>query len=124
MVHSLRRAVSALSKIRTRWTVPFAGLIPLPRFTRLIPGGLFAIGIPLFIKESPRWLMARDRRSDAIKNLCYLRQLSPEDQYIVSEVNEIDMQVESDRRTVGRGFWGPFRQVFGTSFLFRRMMIT
>ncbi|BGP58628.1 hypothetical protein JCM8202_006395 [Rhodotorula sphaerocarpa] len=99
-----------------QWFIPFA--------VQLIPGGLFAIGIPLFIKESPRWLMARDRRSDAIKNLCYLRQLSPEDQYIVSEVNEIDMQVESDRRTVGRGFWGPFRQVFGTSFLFRRMMIT
>ena len=91
---------------------------------RLIPGGLFALGIPFFVRESPRWLIARNRRDEAIKNLCYIRKLSPEDPYIISEVNEIDIQVEHDRTAVGTGFWAPFRQVLGRSFLFRRMIIT
>jgi hypothetical protein len=85
---------------------------------------MFALGIPFFIHESPRWLISRDRRAEAIKNLCFIRKLSPEDPYIISEVNEIDIQVEHDRTAVGTGFWAPFRQVLGRSFLFRRMIIT
>ncbi|GAA5881088.1 hypothetical protein JCM8547_007993 [Rhodosporidiobolus lusitaniae] len=101
---------------RTQWLIPFA--------VQLIPGGLFALGIPFFVRESPRWLITRNRRDEAIKNLCYIRGLSPEDPYIINEVNEIDVQVEHDRTAVGSGFWAPFRQVFGKGFLFRRMLIT
>ncbi|GAA5861662.1 hypothetical protein JCM1840_005224 [Sporobolomyces johnsonii] len=99
-----------------QWLIPFA--------VQLIPGGLFALGIPFFIKESPRWLITRNRRDEAIKNLCYIRRLSPEDAYIINEMNEIDVQVEHDRTAVGTGFWAPFRQVFGKGFLLRRMIIT
>lgn len=99
-----------------QWLIPFA--------VQLIPGGIFAAGIPFFIKESPRWLITRNRRDEAIKNLCFIRNLSPQDPFIINEMNDIDVQVEHDRTAVGTGFWAPFRQVFGKGFLFRRMLIT
>ncbi|GAA5889883.1 hypothetical protein JCM6882_004353 [Rhodosporidiobolus microsporus] len=99
-----------------QWLIPFA--------VQLIPGGLFALGIPFFIRESPRWLITRGRRDAAIKNLCFIRGLEPEDPYIINEMNEIDVQVEHDRTAVGDGFFAPFRQVFGKGFLFKRMLIT
>ncbi|POY72808.1 hypothetical protein BMF94_4217 [Rhodotorula taiwanensis] len=101
---------------RKQWLIPFA--------VQLIPGGIFAAGIPFFIRESPRWLISRNRRAEALKHLCYIRKLSPEDPYIISEMNEIDIQVEHDRTAVGTGFWAPFKQVLGKSFLLRRMLIT
>ncbi|GJN94677.1 hypothetical protein Rhopal_007768-T1 [Rhodotorula paludigena] len=100
----------------TQWLVPFA--------VQLIPGGLFALGIPFFVRESPRWLISRGKREAAIKNLCFIRNLSPEDPYIINEMNEIDIQVEHDRTAVGSGFWAPIRHLFTTGHLFRRMLIT
>lgn len=85
---------------------------------------MFLAGIPFFIKESPRWLITRNRRDEAVKNLCFIRNLSPQEPYLINEMNEIDVQVEHDRTAVGAGFWAPFRQVFGKGFLFRRMLIT
>ncbi|GAA6024948.1 hypothetical protein JCM10207_001443 [Rhodosporidiobolus poonsookiae] len=99
-----------------QWLTPFA--------VQLIPGGLFLLGIPFFVRESPRWLITRGKRDQAIKNLCWIRGLDASDSYIINEVNEIDVQVEHDRTAVGSGFFAPFRQVFGKGFLFRRMLIT
>lgn len=92
------------------------------------------LGIPFFITESPRWLIQRSRRDEAIKNLCYLRKLDRNDAYLIQEINDIDLQgelsaylraedvestdipslpaVEHDRSAVGQSFWAPFRQVF------------
>ena len=118
-----------------QWFIPFA--------VQLIPGGLFAIGVPLFLKESPRWLMSRNRREEAIENLCaslvllssfasrsnrlfhtqYLRQLDRNDPYIVEEINMIDIQIEHDITAVGPGFWGPFRQLFTNWHLTKRLLI-
>ncbi|GAA6064421.1 hypothetical protein JCM10212_001196 [Sporobolomyces blumeae] len=99
-----------------QWLVPFA--------VQFIPGGIFAAGIPFFIKESPRWLMVAGRREEAIKNLCIIRGLDRDDPYIINEMNEIDVQVEPDRTAIGTGFFAPFKQVFGKGSLFRRMLIT
>ncbi|GAA5889871.1 hypothetical protein JCM6882_004347 [Rhodosporidiobolus microsporus] len=99
-----------------QWLIAFA--------VQLVPGGLFAIGIPFFVRESPRWLITKGRRDQAIRNLCYIRNLLPEDPYVVNEMNEIETQVERDRTAVGDGFFDPFRQVFGKGYLFKRMLIT
>ncbi|GAA6035531.1 hypothetical protein JCM8097_000301 [Rhodosporidiobolus ruineniae] len=101
---------------RASWLIPFA--------VQLLPGGLFALGIPFFIRESPRWLITQGRRDQAIKNLCFIRNLPVDDSYIINEINEIDVQVEHDRTAIGTGFFAPFRQLFGKGFLFRRMLIT
>ncbi|GAA5853294.1 hypothetical protein JCM8547_000274 [Rhodosporidiobolus lusitaniae] len=105
-----------LQSSHTQWLVPFA--------VQVIPGGLFALGIPFFIRESPRWLISRSRRDEAIKNLCYLRNLDRNDAYLVQEINDIDLQIENDRTAVGAGFFGPIRHLFSNWFLTRRLLIT
>jgi len=67
--------------------------------------------------------MQRGKRDAAVKNLCFIRNLSPEDPYIINEINEIDIQAEHDRTAVGTGFWAPIRHLFSTGHLFRRMLV-
>lgn len=43
-----------------QWIIPFA--------IQLVPAGLFFLGI-WYIRESPRWLMGRNRRDEAVANL-------------------------------------------------------
>ncbi|KAI1122018.1 quinate permease [Nemania abortiva] len=84
---------------RTQWLIPFA--------VQLIPAGLLFLGA-LWIKESPRWLIANGKRDQGIENLCWIRNLPPNDLYIVEEVGFLDEEVERYRREVGAGFWKPF----------------
>ncbi|KAF2748195.1 general substrate transporter, partial [Sporormia fimetaria CBS 119925] len=84
---------------RRQWLIPFA--------VQLIPAGCLLIGA-FWIKESPRWLFTKGKREQAMRNLCWIRNLSPDDLYIIEEVAAIDAQIEHDRIHVGPGFWRPF----------------
>lgn len=42
-------------------------------------------------------------------NLCWIRQLTPSDLYITEEVAAIDQAHESQKSTVGIGFWKPIQ---------------
>jgi sugar porter (SP) family MFS transporter len=84
----------------TQWIIPFA--------VQIIPAGLMFIGL-FFIKESPRWLMTKDQRSKAIKNLCWIRKLPEDHIYMLEEVSAIDAVIEYQASSVGLGFWQPFR---------------
>ncbi|KAJ5950953.1 Major facilitator superfamily domain general substrate transporter [Penicillium vulpinum] len=88
-----------------QWLIPFA--------VQLIPSGLLLIGC-YFLRESPRWLFGRGRREDAIKNLCWIRQLPEDDIYMIEEIGAIDQALEEQRRSIGVGFWKPF-QAAGTN---------
>ncbi|PQE24315.1 quinate permease protein [Rutstroemia sp. NJR-2017a BVV2] len=83
-----------------QWIIPFA--------IQLIPAGLMFVGLFL-IKESPRWLMSKGKRAEALKNLCWIRKLSSDDIYMLEEVSAIDAALEHQHSTVGLGFWQPFR---------------
>ncbi|KAI1848742.1 hypothetical protein JX266_005601 [Neoarthrinium moseri] len=85
---------------RTQWIIPFA--------VQLIPSGLLLIG-SLWIRDSPRWLFLKNHRDQAIKNLCWIRQLEPTDMYITEEIAAIDKIYEMQKSTVGFGFWQPFK---------------
>jgi hypothetical protein len=74
----------------------------------LIPSGLLLIGA-VFLKESPRWLFSRGRREDAIKNLCWIRQLPADHIYMIEEIGAVDQALEEQRTTIGLGFWKPFK---------------
>ncbi|KAI9703426.1 MAG: hypothetical protein M1820_005898 [Bogoriella megaspora] len=86
----------------SQWLIPFA--------VQLIPAGLLAIG-SLWIRESPRWLLSKGRRQEALKNLCWIRNLGAQDLYIIEEVSFIDAALESQRSSIGLGFWKPFKAV-------------
>lgn len=85
-----------------QWIIPFA--------VQLIPAGLLLIGA-FWIKESPRWLLSKNRREQALQNLCWMRNLASEDIYIVEEVAMLDGAMEEQAATIGWGFWKPFQAV-------------
>ncbi|KZL88322.1 quinate permease [Colletotrichum incanum] len=84
----------------TQWIIPFA--------VQLIPSGLLLLG-SMWIRESPRWLFLKDYRKEAMENLCWIRQLEPSDMYIQEEIAAIDKIYETQKATVGIGFWQPFQ---------------
>jgi hypothetical protein len=59
-------------------------------------------------------LFSRGRREEAIKNLCWIRQLPEDDIYMIEEIGAIDSALEEQRATIGVGFWKPF-QAAGTN---------
>ena len=68
----------------------------------------------LWIRESPRWLFAQERREEGISNLCWIRQLRPNDKYIIEEIALIGLDHEEQRSIIGAGFWAPL-QVLSSS---------
>ncbi|KAH6604256.1 quinate permease [Trichoderma cornu-damae] len=90
---------TTMAPSKTQWLIPFA--------VQLVPGGLLLIGAT-FIPESPRWLFLKGKREEALKVLCWMRQLDRDDKYIVEEVGFIEEDLERYRREVGAGFWKPF----------------
>ncbi|KAK9769551.1 putative Quinate permease [Seiridium cardinale] len=93
-----------------QWLIPFA--------VQLIPAGLLMIGA-FWIKESPRWLFSKDRREEALANLCWIRNLDANDLYIIEEVNFIDEDHERYKQEVGAGFWKPFAALKQPKVLYR-----
>lgn len=87
----------------SQWIIPFA--------VQLIPAGMLVIGA-VFVKESPRWLFSRGRREQAIKNLCWLRQLPEDHVYMQEEIRYIDAAIEHQAQTMGLSYWAPFKAVF------------
>ena len=92
-----------------QWIIPFA--------IQLVPSGLLFLGA-LWIKESPRWLFLKDRRSQAMENLCWIRQLAADDMYITEEVAAIDQ-----KSSIGIGFWKPFQALATNKSVMYRLML-
>ncbi|KAF2761035.1 general substrate transporter [Pseudovirgaria hyperparasitica] len=88
-----------LAPSHSQWIIPFA--------VQLIPAGLLLVGA-LWLRESPRWSFSMGRREEAIKNLCWIRNLPADHIYIIEEISYIDADLERFRTEVGAGFWKPF----------------
>ncbi|KAL1963040.1 hypothetical protein VTN77DRAFT_8788 [Rasamsonia byssochlamydoides] len=97
-----------------QWIIPFA--------VQLIPSGLLIIGA-FFVRESPRWLLFRGRREEAIRNLAWIRQLEPDHIYMVEEIGAIEQAIEEQRATLGIGFWKPFKAAATNRRVVRRLFL-
>jgi len=85
-----------------QWLIPFA--------VQLIPAGLLFVGA-FWLRESPRWLMSKGRRTQAFKNLSWIRKLPSDEFYIIEEVAFLDAALEYQAASIGVGFWKPFKAV-------------
>ncbi|CAG8973176.1 hypothetical protein HYALB_00008768 [Hymenoscyphus albidus] len=85
---------------KAQWLIPFA--------VQLIPSGLLFAG-SFWLHESPRYLMSKGKREQAIKNLCWIRQLDDDHVYIKEEMYAIDQNIERQMIDGGMGFWQPFK---------------
>jgi len=88
-----------LAPSHSQWLIPFA--------VQLIPGGML-LGGAFWLRESPRWLFMKGRREEAMRNLCWIRNLPADDLYIIEEVAFIDAALEHTKSSIGLGFWKPF----------------
>lgn len=53
--------------------------------------------------------MSRGKREKAIKNLCWIRNLTEDDIYIKEEIYAIEQNIEQQMIGGGLGFWQPFK---------------
>jgi hypothetical protein len=67
---------------------------------QLIPAGLLAMCLP-FLKESPSFLIKRDRVDQAYKVLSYYRNLPVDHEYIQQDVEFMRRQIEDERAVTG-----------------------
>lgn len=85
----------------------------IPVGFQLVPGVLLAV-LMIFQPEAPRWSLAKGRREQGIRDLCYLRNLPEEHEYIRFEVGQIDEQLEDERKQgADKSFMGKLKESFG-----------
>lgn len=96
-------AINLPKTSRMQWVAPqtahigFAGLLLILSFT---------------VKETPRWLTMKGRHEEALKNMCFLRQLPADHPYIQNELLDVREQLEREKEaTLGTSRWGKFREL-------------
>ncbi|KAG9687121.1 MFS quinate transporter-like protein QutD, partial [Aureobasidium melanogenum] len=95
---------------RNQFLVPFA--------VQLVPAGMVLIG-SVMLKETPRWLFSKGHREKAIKNLCWIRNLEPTDQYIIEEVE----MMESANDEIPKGFFQPIKLALTNNKILWRLFL-
>lgn len=80
----------------SQWRIPVA--------IQLIPGGLMLIGL-FFLKESPRWLLTKGRRDDALKSLAYIRNEPENSEAVQLEFAEITAAIDEESQATEGLTW-------------------
>ena len=66
---------------------------------QLIPIGILTLLIPI-LKESPLWLLKKDREDEAYRVYSYIRNLPSDHQYIAEDVAFVKAQIENERELI------------------------
>jgi len=69
----------------------------IPTGLQAVPGTFMGL-LVIVIKESPRWLVKKGRREEALKNLAYLRKVPLDDTSLLEEFSEIEESAEIEAR--------------------------
>ena len=90
---------------------------------QLVPGVMMCLMIP-FVPETPRYLISRGKDAQGLKNLCKLRKLPAEHQYIQIEYGEVQAQVEYEHEIrAGRSYWVVLQDIFTSKSNFQRFFL-
>ncbi|KAI8932705.1 hypothetical protein NX059_010197 [Plenodomus lindquistii] len=84
----------------------------VPNSMHLMFAGII-LSLSFFAKESPRWLIKVGRHEEGLAGLAQLRNLPDTHAYVVSEVIDINDQLNREREaTMGTSWLGPVRELF------------
>ncbi|RMJ25847.1 MFS quinate transporter [Aspergillus sp. HF37] len=93
-----------LGNTHNRWLVPTSLHI-------MFAGIIFIMSI--FQQESPRYLIKKGKNEQALHNLCRIRQLPPDHEYIMREFTEIQSTHHAEMETtMGGGWLGILKETF------------
>ncbi|KAJ5747023.1 uncharacterized protein N7511_008719 [Penicillium nucicola] len=91
---------------------------------QIIPGALLCLMIP-FVPETPRYLINHGKVEQGLKNICQLRKLPAEHEYVQTEFREIEAQVRHEQECFeGHNYWIVFRDVFTSKSNFQRFFLS
>lgn len=86
----------------------------IPVGFQLVPGVLLGI-LMIFQPESPRWSISKGKSEQGVRDLCYLRNLPENHEYIQFEINQIEEQLEEERqRGGGDSFFSKIKEAIGS----------
>ncbi|EUC49713.1 hypothetical protein COCMIDRAFT_32930 [Bipolaris oryzae ATCC 44560] len=95
----------------------------LPTGLQLVPAVIWGIGI-LFTPESPRFLLSKSKRTEALQVLCRFRNLPADHPYIVAEFAGIEHQLNLEIEAVsGATVWDLFKETFSVTEYRRRFVL-
>ncbi|CAG7983508.1 unnamed protein product [Penicillium salamii] len=90
---------------------------------QIIPGGLLCLMIP-FVPETPRYLINHGKNEEGLKNICKLRKLPADHEYVQTEYREILAQVRHEQEAfAGHNYWVVLKDVFSTRSNFQRFFL-
>lgn len=90
---------------------------------QIIPGALMCLMIP-FVPETPRWLINHGRHEEGLANICRLRNLPAEHEYVQTEYREIEAQVAHEQECyAGHNYWVVVKDIFTSRNNFQRFFL-
>ncbi|KAJ5994911.1 hypothetical protein N7481_001888 [Penicillium waksmanii] len=90
---------------------------------QIIPGVLLCLMIP-FLSETPRWLINHGKSEQGLKNICQLRKLPADHEYVQTEYREIEAQVRQEQESyAGHNYWVVVKDIFTSRSNFQRFFL-
>ncbi|KAJ5948248.1 hypothetical protein N7466_001263 [Penicillium verhagenii] len=90
---------------------------------QIIPGALMCLMIP-FVPETPRWLINHGREKEGLANICKLRKLPADHEYVQTEYREIEAQVKHEQECfAGHSYWVILKDIFTSRNNFQRFFL-
>lgn len=91
---------------------------------QIIPGALLCLMIP-FVPETPRWLINHGKSEKGLANICKLRKLPADHQYVQTEYREIEAQVKHEQDCfAGHNYWVVVKDIFTSKSNFQRFLLS